>query len=93
MIDGERVPVESRYVVQILDDGRQAEVELGRGLRVPQVRKKLGISEQTYYWWRGWCGRGDSASRALPSVAQYSPVQFPRYFQDFLRTALLSHVG
>ena len=31
---------------------RQAEVELGRGLRAPQVCKKLGISEQTYYRWR-----------------------------------------
>ena len=27
---------------------RQAEVELGRGLRTPQVCKKLGIREQTY---------------------------------------------
>ena len=31
---------------QIVTKLRQAEVELGRGLRVPQVCKKLGISEQ-----------------------------------------------
>ncbi len=37
---------------QIVTKLRQAEVELGRGLRVPQVCKKLGISEQTYYRWR-----------------------------------------
>ena len=28
----------------------------GRGLRAPQVCKKLGISEQTYYRWRKECG-------------------------------------
>jgi len=33
---------------QIVMKLRQAEVELGRGLRTPQVCKKLGISEQTY---------------------------------------------
>ena len=37
---------------QIITKLRQAEVELGRGLRPPQVCKKLGISEQTYYRWR-----------------------------------------
>ena len=31
---------------QIVTKLRQAEVELGRGLRMPQVCKKLGISEQ-----------------------------------------------
>ena len=34
---------------QIVTKLRQAEVELGRGLRTPQVCKKLGVSEQTYY--------------------------------------------
>ena len=34
---------------QIVTKLRQAEVELSRGLRTPQVCKKLGISEQTYY--------------------------------------------
>ena len=37
---------------QIVTKLRLAEVELGRGLRVPQVCKKLGISEQSYYRWR-----------------------------------------
>ena len=31
---------------------RQADVELGQGLKVPEVCKQLGISEQTYYRWR-----------------------------------------
>ena len=30
----------------------QAEVELSRGLRVPQVCEKLGIGEQPYDRWR-----------------------------------------
>ena len=37
---------------QIVTKLRQAEVELSRGLRTPQVCKKLGVSEQTYYRWR-----------------------------------------
>ena len=31
---------------------RQAEVEFSKGQKTPQVCKKLGISEQTYYRWR-----------------------------------------
>ncbi len=39
----------TRYSMeQIITKLRQAEVELSRGVRTPQVCKKLGISEQTY---------------------------------------------
>ena len=40
-------------------------MELGRGLRTPQVCKKLGVSEQTYYRWRKEYGglRLDQAKR------------------------------
>ncbi len=50
---------------RIITKLRQAEVELGRGLRPPQVCKKLGISEQTYYRWRKEYGglRLDQAKR------------------------------
>ena len=50
---------------QIITKLRQAEVELSRGLRVPQVCKKLGIGEQTYYRWRKEYGglRLDQAKR------------------------------
>ena len=42
-----------RYTVeQIIRKLREAEVELVRGLKTPQVCRKLGISEQTYYRWR-----------------------------------------
>jgi transposase-like protein len=37
---------------QIINKLREAEVELGRGMKVPEVCKKLGIAEYTYYRWR-----------------------------------------
>ena len=37
---------------QIVGKLRQADVELGKGMKVPEVCKALGISEQTYYRWR-----------------------------------------
>lgn len=37
---------------QIVAMLRQADVDLGKGLRVPEVCRQLGISEQTYYRWR-----------------------------------------
>ena len=36
---------------QIVTILRQADIELGKGLRVPEVCKQLGITEQTYYRW------------------------------------------
>jgi len=37
---------------QIVSKLREADVALGKGLKVPEVCKQLGISEQTYYRWR-----------------------------------------
>ena len=37
---------------QIVSKLRQADIELGKGLKVPEVCRQLGISEQTYYRWR-----------------------------------------
>jgi len=37
---------------QIIPKLRGAEVELARGLKVPQVCKKLEVTEQTYCRWR-----------------------------------------
>ena len=50
---------------QIIPKLRGAEVELARGLKVPQVCKKLEVTEQTYYRWRKRCGglRMDQAKR------------------------------
>jgi putative transposase len=37
---------------QIVSKLRQADIDLGKGLKVPAVCRQLGISEQTYYRWR-----------------------------------------
>jgi transposase-like protein len=37
---------------QIVAMLRQADVALGKGEKVPEVCKQMGISEQTYYRWR-----------------------------------------
>ena len=37
---------------QIVAKLRQADLELGNGLKVPEVCRLLEVSEQTYYRWR-----------------------------------------
>jgi transposase-like protein len=37
---------------QIIHKLREAEVEQAKGQRLPEVLKKLGVSEQTFYRWR-----------------------------------------
>ena len=37
---------------QIVGLLRQADVDLGKGMNVPDVCRRLGISQQTYYRWR-----------------------------------------
>ena len=37
---------------QIINKLREAEVHLGQGMSVPEVARKLGVVEQTYYRWR-----------------------------------------
>ena len=37
---------------QIIPMLRRADVELGKGMKVPEICKLLGISTQTYYRWR-----------------------------------------
>ena len=39
-------------VDQIVSKLRKADVELGKGKKVPEVRKELEVTEQTYYRWR-----------------------------------------
>ena len=55
-----------RYrVEQIIGKLREAEVELGKGAKTPEVCRTLGISENTYYRWRKEYGglRVDQARR------------------------------
>ena len=37
---------------QIISKLRKADVELGKGKKVPEVCKELEVAEQTYYRWR-----------------------------------------
>ena len=37
---------------QVISKLRQADIELGKGKKVPEVCKLLEITEQTYYRWR-----------------------------------------
>ena len=39
-------------VDQIISKLRKADVELGKGKKVPEVCKLISITEQTYYRWR-----------------------------------------
>ena len=67
-----------RYEVdQIIPMLRRADVELGKGRKVPEVCKMLGIVQQTYYRWRqkyggmqpGW---GDWGSVSEPGSCDES---------------------
>jgi transposase len=46
------MPKKRHGVDQIIPKLRQADVELGKGKKVPEICKMLAISEQTYYRWR-----------------------------------------
>ena len=37
---------------QIISKLREAEILLAKGTKIPQVCRKLGVTEQTYYRWR-----------------------------------------
>jgi putative transposase len=37
---------------QIVGKLREAEVELSRGKKVPEMCRKIGVTEQTYYRWK-----------------------------------------
>ena len=37
---------------QIISKLREAEVFLAKGTKMPQICRKIGVTEQTYYRWR-----------------------------------------
>jgi len=44
---------QKRYTAeQIIRKLREAEIELGRGMKTKEVVRRLGVTEQTYYRWR-----------------------------------------
>jgi len=46
------MPQKRHTVDQIVAKLRKADVELGKGKKVPEICKLLAITEQTYYRWR-----------------------------------------
>jgi transposase-like protein len=50
---------------EIIRKLREAEVELGRGKKMPEVCRQIGVTEQTYFRWRKEYGglRVDQAKR------------------------------
>ena len=56
---------------QIIHLLRQAEVELAGGQSVPQVCRKLGVTEQSFYRWRRrFAGMGVAELRRLRQVEE-----------------------
>ena len=56
---------------QIVAKLRQADIELGKGRRVPDACKQLGISEQTYYRWRQkYGGMAPEMAKELKALQQ-----------------------
>ena len=51
-VKGVKMPRKRFTTEQIISKLREAEVELSRGKKIPQICKQLGVSEQTYYRWR-----------------------------------------
>ena len=46
------MPQKRHTVDQIVAKLRKADVELGKGKKVPEICKMLQVTEQTYYRWR-----------------------------------------
>ena len=58
-------------VEQIIPMLRRADVELGKGQKVPEVCKVLGITEQTYYRWRQkYGGMAPEMAKELKALQQ-----------------------
>ncbi len=67
---------------QIVSILRQADVELGKGLKVPEVCKQLGISEQTYYRWRTKYGSMDPEMAKQVKVLEKENARLKRLVAD-----------
>lgn len=58
-------------VEQIISKLRRADVELGKGKKVPEVCKVLQITEQTYYRWRQkYGGMAPEMAKELKALQQ-----------------------
>ncbi len=56
-------------VDQIISKLRRADVELGKGTKVPEVCKIIGITEQTYYrWHQKYGGMAPNVAKELKAL-------------------------
>jgi transposase-like protein len=63
-----------RSAEQIVGLLRQVDVDLGKGMNVPDVCRRLGISQQTYYGWRTtFCGMNLKMARQLQELQKQNP--------------------
>jgi len=67
---------------QIVGFLRQADVLLGKGMKVPEACKQLGISEQTYYRWRTKYGGMDPQMARQLQELQKENVRLKRLVAD-----------
>jgi transposase-like protein len=67
---------------QIVGMLRQADVDLGKGQKVPEVCRQLGISEQTYYRWRTKYGGMDPQMARQLQVLQKENARLKRLVAD-----------
>ena len=63
---------QKRHTVdQIIGKLRRADIELGKGRKVPEVCKTIGITEQTYYRWRQkYGGMAPEMAKELKTLQQ-----------------------
>jgi len=79
---------------QIIVKLRQAEIEMGRGVRVPEVCRKLGIAEQTFYRWRKRYGGLDRSEVRRLKVLEQENARLKRLLADaMLDNAILKEAA
>jgi len=67
---------------QIIVKLQQADIEQGKGSKVPEVCKQLRISEQTYYRWRQKYGGMDPAMAKQFKEIEKENVRLKRWVAD-----------
>ena len=80
------MPKRRHTAEQIINKLRQAEVELSKGVKIAQVCRKLGVTEQTYYRWRKEYG-GVRTDQAKPPDSAGLECWAPPNFHNHVSSA------
>ena len=79
---------------QIIVKLREAEIEMGRGVKVPEVCRKLGISEQTFYRWRKRYGGLDRSEARRLKALELENARLKKFLADaMLDNAILKEAA